>query len=79
MKGGGSYAQVATELYRLGCLNAAYHGMVMAPPSARVRGGIGFWGWAPPDAHLPLHVAAAQRLLALFGLALQPTTSGGVP
>ena len=71
--------QVATELYRLGCLNAAYYGMAMAPPSATERGGLGFWGWAPSSAHLPLHVAAAQRLLLLSGRALHPMTGGCIP
>ena len=59
--------QVATELHRLSALNAAYHGLAMAPAATTGRGGLGFWGWAPISAELPLHVAAAQRLLALAG------------
>jgi hypothetical protein len=42
---------------------------VLASPSGGDRCGLGWWGWAPPHAHLPLHAAAAQRLLALAQLA----------
>ena len=62
-------AQVATELHGLACLNAAYHGLALGTPSGSDRCGLGWWGWAPADAHLPLHAAAAQRLLALAQIA----------
>ena len=60
--------QVATELHGLACLNAAYHGLALASPSGADRCSLSWWGWAPPAAHLPLHLAAAQRLLAVAAL-----------
>ena len=61
--------QFAAELHGLASLNAAYHGLALASPSGADRCSLSWWGWAPPAAHLPLHVAAAQRLLALAVLA----------
>ena len=61
--------QVATELHRLAWLNAAYHGLALSSPSGADRCSLSWWGWAPAAAHLPLHVAAAERLQALAVLA----------
>jgi len=63
-----SAVQVATELHGLAYLNAAYHGLALASPSGADRCSLGWWGCAPPAAHLPLHLAAAQRLLAVAAL-----------
>lgn len=63
------YQQVAEQLYGLAVLSAAHQRLAIAAPLAAGGTGLGWWGWAAADAHLPLHAAAAQRAAALLAAA----------
>lgn len=65
--------QVAEQLHGLAVLSMAHQRLALAAPLAAGGHGLGWWGWAAEDAHLPLHAAAAQRAIALLDAA-----SGGL-
>lgn len=50
-------------------LGAMHHRIPLFAPLAAAGPGLGWWGWASSDAHLPLHVAAAQRAVILLAAA----------
>ena len=60
--------QVAEQLHRLAVLSATHHRIPLFAPMAAAGPGLGWWGWASADAHLPLHAAAAQRAVNLLAV-----------
>ncbi len=60
--------QVAEQLHRLAVLSATHHRIPLFAPMAAAGPGLGWWGWASTDAHLPLHAAAAQRAVSLLAV-----------
>jgi hypothetical protein len=58
--------QVAEQLHGLAVLAMTHQRLAIAAPLAAGGHGLGWWGWAGVDAHLPLHAAAAQRALVFL-------------
>lgn len=58
--------QIAGQLHGLAVLAMAHQRLAIAAPLASGGHGLGWWGWAGVDAHLPLHAAAARRALILL-------------
>lgn len=71
--------QVAEQLHGLGVLAMTHHRLAIAAPLASGGHGLGWWGWAGVDAHLPLHAAAAQRALVLLQAASGVLPLGTLP
>jgi hypothetical protein len=58
--------QIVEQLHGLAVLSMTHQRLAIAAPLAAGGHGLGWWGWAAVNAHLPLHAAAVQRALVLL-------------